>query len=108
MEEIKESDCKHREIQLNQDPLAPQPEPSDNQTVQIQQRCMPESVNNPAMTNAKREEALGDPYNAISNAVIGMTILAPTRFRPNGWFDLACFVRTRQQRRCRVLLGSVF
>ena len=69
MEDIEESACKHRKIQLNQGPHAPQPEPSHNQTVQIQQGCMPESVNNPAMTNAKREEALGDPYNTISNAV---------------------------------------
>ena len=104
MEDIEESACEHRKIQLNQGPHAPQPEPSHNQTVQIQQRCRPESVNNPAMTNERREEALGDPYNAISDEVIycGDHILAPLSLRSNGWFDSECIVRTRQQRGCRV------
>ena len=92
MEDIKESACKHRKIQQNQGPLAPQPEPSHYQILQIRQRCLPESVKNPAMTNTRREEALGDPYNAISNAVIAMTILAPTSSRPNGRFDSECIV----------------
>ena len=45
---------------------------------------MPESDANPAITKARRIEALDDPSNAISNVVIAMAIMAPTESRPNG------------------------
>ena len=86
MEEITECAIKHRKIQMSLGPLAADPEPSRYQIPKIQQECLPESDVNPAITNARREEALGAPFNVISNVVIAMAIIAPTESRPNGRF----------------------
>ena len=67
-------------------PLVADPEPSRNHISKIQQEYLLESDANPAITNARREEALGDPFNAISYVVIAMAIMAATESRPNGRF----------------------
>ncbi len=86
LEEITECAVNYRKIQMSLGPLVADPEPSRNQIRKIQQECLLESDSNPAITNARREEALGDPYNAISNVVIAMAIMAATESRPNERF----------------------
>jgi hypothetical protein len=86
LEEITECAVKHRKIQMSLGPLVADPEPSRNHISKIQQEYLLESDANPAITNARREEALGDPFNAISYVVIAMAIMAATESRPNGRF----------------------
>jgi MFS family permease len=76
LEEITECAVNYRKIQMSLGPLAADPEPSLYQIRKIQQECLPESDANPAITKARRIEALDDPSNAISNVVIAMAIMA--------------------------------
>jgi hypothetical protein len=47
------------------------------QVHRLEQKILPEVEENPTITNARRELALGEPYNAIANAVIATAIMQP-------------------------------
>jgi hypothetical protein len=90
IEDIEASCIKHHKAENNLGPLAADPVPSRHQIYRLQQQMFPETDDNPAITNARREEALGDPYNAISNIAIASAIMDPTEARPNGRFHPSC------------------
>jgi hypothetical protein len=64
--------------------------------------CAPE-VTSPTITNERRVIALCDPYNAVSNTAIALTILAPTEQNPNGRFMMEYMSNNDT---CTIIIGN--
>jgi hypothetical protein len=64
--------------------LDPESNFTKQQFSRIRPQVLPEVIKNPVITTTRREQALNDPFNAITNAVMCIAQFNPTIAEPNG------------------------